>query len=294
VRILLQSGRDDRDVDRRARDPRSAFAICLLATSCSGAVGSSGIEDRARRDVPIAICHEDLTPSDATPAGTPRPEAYWKAIFPTFGGFEASFDLHSSTCIGDAPTGPVGAPVKLSSSDWGKVAGGANGLEVLWLPVVAPVAARDRGPLAIVQSRASALDVYALGEYEGHRASSTFEVSPMGPGTVVLARDQGCMQGASAADCDSVLAVYVVRAGRILLAATSPLERARYHAGRDGGKVHVRLTTDPPVFDANSMRIKERLSVRDGAEEELRRAEQERLFVLRGDELVPDRESLAP
>jgi hypothetical protein len=291
--MLAQSVGNDRVSDRRARDRRPAVALCLFATSCSGAVASLGVEDRARRDVPIAICHEDLAAIDTTPAGTPRPEAYWKAIFPTFGGFEASFDLHSPTCLGDALTAPVGPPVKLSSSDWGKVARGANGLEVLWLPVSAPVAAQDRGPLAIVQSRASALDVYALGEYEGHRASSTFEISPMGSGTVVLARDEGCVQGAPRADCDSALAVYVVRAGRIVLAATSPLGRVRYHAGRDGSKIHVRLTTDPPVFDTNSMRIKERLSVRDGAEEELRRAEQERVFVLRGDELVPDRDSLA-
>jgi hypothetical protein len=63
---------------------------------------------------------------------------------------------------------------------------------------------------------------------------------------------------------------------------------------REVGRVRARMTTEAPTFDAQSVRVKEKLSVRDASDDEVRRSESERVFRLQGTELVANRDSIAP
>src|SRR5580704_11504404 len=79
-----------------------AAVLALLGTSCAGAAGSSRIEDKARRDVPIAICRKALTTNDTNESGAPRLESYWSVLFPTFRGFSFPMDSTARDCVGDS------------------------------------------------------------------------------------------------------------------------------------------------------------------------------------------------
>jgi hypothetical protein len=56
--------------------------------------------------------------------------------------------------------------------------------------------------------------------------------------------------------------------------------------------VQSRFTTDPPVVEGETIKVKEKLSVRDSGDDEVRKSEGERVFTLRGGELVPNKDSI--
>ncbi len=59
--------------------------------------------------------------------------------------------------------------------------------------------------------------------------------------------------------------------------------RIRFGTAKGLGKVQYRLTADAPVFDKLTVRIHERLQVRDAGDEDVRKAEGDRVFVLGDD-----------
>jgi hypothetical protein len=280
---------------RAHRCERLASVLAVTAVSCAGAAGSSGVEDKARRDVPIAICRKPLTTADTTETGAPRPEAYWSVLFPKFHGFGASLDPASLNCVGDALLSTQVAssptPIVLSQSD-STIAAGDDGLQAVWLRTSSLSDRAALGLFALVRPRASELDVYAIGVYRGSSRHSRFEFAKMGATTIVVGRDEGCADVKAGTECESTLSVYLVGGGRLAPAAKTTTERVQFGTMKDVGRIQSRLTTEPPVFDANSMHIKEKLSVRDSGDDEVRRSEGERVFTLRGEEMVANKESI--
>jgi hypothetical protein len=280
---------------RAIRSEGLAFVVAAGAVSCAGAAGSSGIEDKARRDVPIAICRKPLAATDTTDTGAPRPEAYWSVLFPRFHGFGASLDAASPNCVGDALLSTQGAasptPIVLSPSD-STISPGEDGLQAVWLRTSSVSDRAALGLFALVRPRASELDVYAIGVYRGSSRHSRFEFTKMGATTIVVGRDEGCSDVKAGTECESTLSVYLAGGGRLAPVAKTTTERVQFGTMKDIGRVQSRLTTDPPIFDATSMHIKEKLSVRDSGDDEVRRSEGERVFTLRGEELVSNKESI--
>jgi hypothetical protein len=166
-------------------------------------------------------------------------------------------------------------------------------MQVAWLRSFAISDRASQGTLALVETRPSAIDVYAVGLYEGSRTHSRFETGRIGAVTVVIARDDGCADVKDGTECESTLRFYLPAYGRLNAAAATPAQRVRNFAMREVGRVRARLTTEPPVFDAQSIRIKEKLSIRDSGDDEVRRTEGERVFQLRGAELVAIDDSVA-
>ena len=283
---------------RSVRAVRCDALQVLLAVSvsaCAGAAGSSGIEDKARRDVPIAVCRKTLTTTETTDTGAPRPEVYWSVLFPRFRGFGTSLDPASIDCVGDAilstPGSTSATPIVLSESD-SAVFPGDDGIQGVWFRTSTGTERTAFGPLALVRPRASELDVYAIGLYRGSSRHSRFEFARMGTTSVVVARDEGCADVKVGTECESALSVYQIGGGHLSLMAKVSTERVHFGTMKDVGRIQSRLTTEPPVFDATSMRIKEKLSVRDSGEDEVRRSEGERVFALRGGELVANNDSI--
>lgn len=287
-----------RSLRRCARAVRRDGLPWLLAasvSSCASAAGSSGIEDKARRDVPIAVCRKPLATTDTTDTGAPRPEVYWSVLFPRFRGFGTSLDPASLDCVGDAILSTPGAtsatPIVLSESE-STVFPGDDGIQGVWFRTSTVTDRNALGPLALVRPRASELDVYAIGLYRGSSRHSRFEFARMGTTPVVVAKDEGCADVKVGTECESALSVYQIGGGHLSLMAKIPTERVHFGTMKDVGRIQSRLTTEPPVFDATSMRIKEKLSVRDSGEDEVRRSEGERVFTLRAGELVPNKDSV--
>ena len=108
----------------------------------------------------------------------------------------------------------------------------------------------------------------------------------------MAARDEGCADVKVDAECESTLSFYLVVGGQLLAAAATPAERLKYSTLKDVGRVKWRLTTEPPIFAPQAVRIKEKLSVHDAGDNEVRKLEGERIFTFRGPDLVANAESV--
>jgi hypothetical protein len=253
------------------------------------------VEDKARRDVPIAVCRKPLAPTDVDESQAPRPEVYWGALLPGFHGFNATFD--PVDCIGQ----PAGSKTKVTpgqpatihvSSADSTVSPAADGTQVVWLRTATVSDRSASGLLALVRPRPSELDVYAIGSYTGSLAHSRFDLAKIESARVVAARDEGCADVKVEVECESTLSLYLAVGGELVAAATTPAERLKYGTLKDVGRVKWRLTTEPPIFEPQAVRVKEKLSVHDVGDNEVRKLEGERIFTLRGSDLVANAESI--
>ncbi|HXX69291.1 MAG TPA: hypothetical protein VEK07_19055 [Polyangiaceae bacterium] len=268
---------------RRLRAPILG-TVALMGFACAGAPPPpSRLEDKARLDVPIAICRKPLSPGDLGDGGAPGPDAYFSVVFPSFRSFGAPLGAHDPDCVGETHgSGVQGTPGPIAAADAIIVPG--EDVDVVWLRAFQPSADRtSEGPLALVRARPSEIDVYAVGDYHGSPSHSRFTLAKLGSTRAVVAADDGCADVKVGAECESTLTLYVVIGGKLAPAATSPAERIRYGTKRNLGRLQYRLTTDPPVFDKATMTVHEKLQVRDSGEEDIRKAEGDRVFVLGAD-----------
>jgi hypothetical protein len=275
--------------------------VSVAATSCAGAAASSShIEDRARRDVPIAICRRALSANDLEVTGAPRPEVYWKAVIPGFAAFDIPMAPPAVDCVGDPivgqshaqDRGSASASVSASATAWA-VSAAVDGMQSVWLRVSAVSDRVASGPLALLRPRPAELDVYAIGSYRGSSHSSRFQIARIGRVVAVTADDDACADVKVETECESTTTFYLAVGGELVAAATTPSRRTRYGTLKAVGRVRFRLTTDPPVFDDHSVHVREKLSVRDSSDDEVRKSEGERVFTLDGGALVANEESIA-
>ena len=286
-------GRRGRSHEARGGSSRVLLAILAISCGKSAPPPRSLVEDKARRDVPIAICTKPLGPTDVNESGAPRAEAYWGALVPSFRDFNTTFE--AVDCVGqplDTRARPAGmAATHVSSAD-STVSAVPDGTQLVWLRSSMLSERKASGLLALVRPRPSQLDVYAIGSYAGSAAHSRFELASIGAVRVVAARDEGCADVKVDVECESTLSFYVVAGGQLLAAAATPAERLKYSTLKDVGRVKWRLTTEPPIFAPQAVRIKEKLSVHDAGDNEVRKLEGERIFTFRGADLVANAESV--
>jgi hypothetical protein len=253
------------------------------------------VEDKARRDVPIAVCRKPLAPADVDESGAPRVEAYWGVLLPDFRGFNQTFE--GVDCVGD-PVGPKASggragpeSIHVSRAD-STLSPAADGTQLVWLRTSAISDRMASGPLAIVRPRPSELDVYSIGSFAGSAAHSRFELAKLGPYRVVAAVDAGCADVKVDVECESTLSLYLAVGGQLSAAAATPAERLKFGSLKEVGRVKWRLTTEPPIFEPQGVRIKEKLTVHDAGDNEVRKVEGERLFTFRGGSLVASADSV--
>jgi hypothetical protein len=290
---------------RRSRQgPLFALALACALAACVASCGHSAppprslVEDKARRDVPIAVCRKPLAPTDLVESGAPRPEAYWSALLPGFSAFGSSFP--AADCVGGVvstearrtggalTTAPT---IHVSSTDWA-VSPAPDGNQLVLLRTFSGSDRVASGLLALVHPRPSLLDVYAIGFYRGSTQHSRFDVAKVEAAPLVIAHDDECADVKVEAECQSMLSFYLVVGGELALAGQTPSERLKYGSLKDVGRVKWRLLTDPPTFEPLAIRIKEKLSVHDASDNEVRKLESERVFTLQGTTLVGVPESL--
>jgi hypothetical protein len=275
----------------------TGVAATVLVAACGSTRPISRIEDKARLDVPIAICRQALGPNDVSDAGVAPPEAIWRVVMPTFRGFGSTLGPSDTDCAGGvhsaAPGGGVLGSPALAADDTVLVAGD-EGQAVVWLRAFRSPDGIASGPLAFLRTRASEVDLYALGTYRGNAKHSRFSMARVGSTRVITVIDDGCESVKVDAECDSNLHVYVVSGARIEETATTPTQRLRYGTLKGvNGRVQFRLSTDPPVFDKLTIKVHEKVQVRDAADEDVRGAEGDRVFNLGPDgRLTPAQDSV--
>jgi hypothetical protein len=237
----------------------------------------SHLEDRARLDVPIAICRKPLAHEDVLDGGAPRPDTYFSLVVPKFQGMGTPVHGEDVDCVGESLASDAGATPAITADDL-TVVTAADGTQAVWLESARASDAIGDGPLAVVRPRTSDLDLYAIGRYRGSRRHSTFELVGVGTSRVLIARDDGCADVKVDVECDSTLTFFVAEGGQLVPAADSPAQRIRYGFARGVGRVQYRLTTDAPVVDKGTIKVHEKLQVRDSGDEDIRKAEGDRVF----------------
>ncbi|HLK40615.1 MAG TPA: hypothetical protein VKU41_27875 [Polyangiaceae bacterium] len=277
--------------------PRSALlaaTFAALGVACGAAVRSH-IEDQARRDVPIAICQKPVSAADMDPAGKPLPQLYWSVLVTGFGGMGAPLAPTATDCAGNAliPAEDVRSMVlrKAAAAEDMTTLENADGSQVVWIRAAADPH-RAAGPLAVVLALPTEIDVYAIGAYAGSSQHTRFESVKVGPASFLAAYDDACADVKGDADCESTVSFYSVQAGRFDPVARATTTRTQNGTMRDIGKVVFRLSTEAPTFDDKGMHLKEKLSVRDSSDDEVRRAQGERLFTYKDGVLAAAGESV--
>ena len=274
-----------------------AVAGALVAAGAMGACATphpiSRLEDKARLDVPIAICRKTLAPADLGDAGAPPLEAYWQVLMPTFHGFGSTLAPRDPDCAGGLyESGAPLTPVATAADDTALLPG-EEGAGLVWLRAYRQADGAAVGPLAFVRARPSELDVYAIGRYHGSAKHSRFVLAQLGAQRAVAAFDDGCADAKVDAECESQLHFYAMTGGKLAELSETPMQRVRYGTLKGLGRVQYRLTTDPPVFDKLTVRVHEHLQVRDSGDEDVRKAEGDRVFTLDPDgKLVAGQDSL--
>jgi hypothetical protein len=271
-------------------------SVGAMAPACATPPPVSHLEDKARLDVPVAICRHPVEPGDLDDAGSPHPDAYWSVIVPAFQGFGSALQPTDVDCVGEthaaAFRGRPASPASIGADD-AVVVAGDDGMQVVWLRAFRSAESAAEGPVAIVRPRPSEVDVYAIGSYRGSAAHSRFAFGRLGASRIVVATDDGCADVKVDVECESTLTFYAMVGGKLVAAADSPAQRIHYGTLKGLGRVQYRLTTDPPAFDKLTVRVHERLEVRDANEEDVRKAEGDRAFVLGEDgRLVAQQDSL--
>jgi hypothetical protein len=277
----------------------AGWVLTTFAAACGHAAPPprSLVEDKARRDVPIAVCRKALAPTDLVESGAPRPEAYWSALFAGFQAFGTAFE--PADCVGEtvAPSGrrpgPATTPASAHvSAEDSTVSSAPSGEQILWLRLFPSVDKSASGLLALVRPRPSLLDVHAVGFYRGSAAHSRFELAGTAATPFVVADDEACGDVKVESECESTLSFYLAVGGELTLAGQTASERLKYGTLKDVGRVKWRLLTEPPVFDPQGIHIKEKLTVHDASDNEVRKLESERIFTFKGTELTGAPESL--
>jgi hypothetical protein len=261
------------------------FALAW-ANGCGGSPPISRIEDKARLDVPIAICRKPLAPNETNDAGVARSDAYWNVLLPGFRGIGFPIRPGDVDCVGDRSdngmAGPVGTVNPVAEDDL-VLSAPEDGVQAAWLRAFRTADGTAFGPLGLVRGRASELDVYAVGRFRGSVRNSRFELGQLGTFKIVVAHDGRCVDAKVDVECESTVVFFVANGGKLVAAANTPEQRLRYANAKGLGRFQYRLTTDPPMFDGPTVRVHEKLLVRDANQEEVRKAEGDRVFTLAGE-----------
>lgn len=280
----------------------SIFSLAGATSGCAGAVESSKIEDRARRNVPVPICLRALERhAGADIVSTLKPEDYWALVLPSFDAASNTIDRTSADCSGRLvfdnaelaqAEGVRTGPLTVKPED-AVITPGPDALRIVWLRTHHFADGTAAGPLALARPREGYAEVYATGFHRGREKDARFALERMGPRFVITAGDEGCSGVKPMQACESSFRVMVMGAGRLVPAAEFALDRIDYRAAPGAaGNAQYRLTATP-VFQPQAMRVMEQVIVRDEAQGVIRKSDLERVFRLQSDgRLVPDSESL--
>jgi hypothetical protein len=274
---------------------------------CAAAATEHNREDSTRQMQPVPACIMRLPPRRTKTAGLARSlseVAYWRLVFPTFDQEKLSLPENAIPCTGRN----VLADPALTGGQWIRkyplaveegellLQSGGDRLKVLWLRTHVFPDGTEAGPLALVRPKEDSAEVYAVGVYRGLTKKPYFGLERIGPEVVITVSDEGCTGNTKVEPCRNLTSAYLPRKGELVKLIAFAAERRDYVvAGEPGapGRIEYRMTS-AARFTPKGITLFEQMSAKDEAGRELRRAEVERVFILRDVDLVSPEESLWP
>lgn len=170
--------------------------------------------------------------------------------------------------------------------------GGANRLKVVWLRSHEAEDGLVAGPLALVRVVDNYAEVYGVTSYKGNPDQVRFDLERLGGEVVVTAIEDACA-GAEGA-CDTVLRVFRPTAGRLDELAEIGLKRVRKTRGLEpgiSGELEAKLVTSPE-YKKDGIHVIEAFTLTDEVGRSVHRAQLERVYLLKGADVVESNTSL--
>ncbi len=276
--------------------PLAAVFACA-AGGCTAAVQSSQLEDRARRQVPVAICLTALE-RYGTQGVVPalKPADYWRMVLPGYDPEAKTVDTSVGDCAGgfifsNTASGTAGGGVVPAGDEQVRVADAPGQFKIAWLATHRFEDGEEAGPLALVRPLEGRAEVYAVGLYRGP-SQSAFGLERLASHILLTASDGRCSAVEEEQPCKTTMRVYLMRMGRLIEAAEFVTDRVERRRGSGGGLATYKFTAIPS-FSAKGLRLLEQVVVRDASQPAMQKSTLERQFKLTpGGQLVSDEEAL--
>lgn len=265
-----------------------------LAPSCAEPTRSQSA-DPSRALTPVPACVRRMPPRrDADRGFMPQLEErdYWSLVFPGASRSEVPGDGRS--CAGGLLfTDPVfqgTKPIAGGSAEAVVIppdailhGGGGNRLRVVWLRSHRADDGTAAGALALVRAVDDVAEAYVVGVYRGDAERTRLQVERMGGNLAVTAVDERCAGEKPSQPCESLMHVFLPYRGELVPFAELGLRRVRFGENTEPGipgRVRYELVTSP-TFEKGAIRLVEQVSATDETGKKLRRAEVERVLLVR-------------
>jgi hypothetical protein len=272
----------------------ASLAAAVSSFGCAEAPPRPNLEDKARRVAPIPACIMYLPPRKDPNAKAfirqLREDQYWKLIYPAFNPDKLELPNGAADCTGK----PILSHWKLQGADplrgWpekteeGDIVYGAGGdrLKIVWLRSHRFPNGDYGGALAIVRTMENFAEAYGVGVLVGNPKRMKLALERMGPEVILTAADDQCTGAPLGTPCETHVQVFLPRRGMLVELADIPLERKAYAFNSEPGakgRFEYKLTS-APEYKPGTVKIFEKIEVRDERGIVVRKAELERLFVL--------------
>lgn len=281
--------------------------VATVALGCEQNKPPNSIEHEARELAPPPACLMRLPTRPSTGLMRNLKEnQYWKLVFPAFDEEKRTLPENAELCTGrqifddpvfkgakrhESPPAPVVEGEILFGS-------GGDRLRVIWMRTHTGPDGHDIGPLAMVRTRQDFAEVYAIGVYKGRTKRPLFGLERIGYEAVVTVTDEHCIEKdrKEGTPCESTVALYLPRRGRLMHLATFSTDQRDYVvSGEPGtyGRIEYRLSAGTK-YEPTGVTVSEEIVAVDEGGRELRRAELDRVFTLQGDQLAQAEPPLWP
>lgn len=276
----------------------------LTVGACGGSERPPRIEDDARVMAPVPACIAPLAARTHGVGQTMRSltdDQYWQLVFPSYDTQNHQLALNALTCTGgkvfDDPVFAGGTtrgnPITVQDGDL-VFGNGGNRVRIVWLRTHRWPDGSEAGPLALVRAKEEFAEVYAVGAYRRSNGQLTLQAERVGTEVLASATDDGCQGQAKTTPCETNVALYLPRFGKLVRAATITTEKRAFAVGGElgvQGQVQYELTASPQ-YTAGGIRLFEQVKATDPAGRVVHKTELERTYVLQDGTLHQGSDSL--
>lgn len=228
-------------------------------------------------------------------------EQYWGLVFPDYDTQNHRLPVDAVSCTGarvfDDPVfagGTTrGTPIEVQDGDI-VFGNGGDRVRIVWLRTHRWPDGSEAGALALVRAKEDFAEVYAVGAYRRSNGALTLQAERLGTEVLASATDDGCQGQAKTTPCETNVALFLPRFGKLARVTTLATEKRAYATGSEPGvigQVEYELTASPQ-YTADGIKLFEQVKATDGAGRVVHKTELERLFILHDGTLEQGSDSL--
>ncbi|HEY8088423.1 MAG TPA: hypothetical protein VIF09_11275 [Polyangiaceae bacterium] len=228
-------------------------------------------------------------------------DQYWQLVFPAYDTRNHRLPTNALPCTGmrvfDDPVfagGTTrGTPMEVQEGDivYGN---GGDRVRIVWMRTHRWPDGTEAGPLALVRAKEDFAEVYAVGAYRRTNGAVTLQAERLGTEFLISATDDGCQGQPKGTACETNVALFLPRFGKLVRLTTLATEKRAYATGSEPGvlgQVEYELTASPQ-YTADGIKLFEQVKATDTSGRIVHKTELERMFVLHDGTLEQGSDSL--